>query len=80
MAYKQYSSRSCNILGILQFYSNFIWLRLCICFLCIVVCMHNFHSAHIIVCTCTIIYNKVNALAVLNFDIYHIVLILCMVH
>ena len=43
---------------------------ICLCLLCTVVCMHNFHSAHIfIVCNMGISYNQVNVFAL--FDHYH---------
>ena len=39
------------------------FLYLCICLLCAVVFMNNFHSAHIfIVCNMYVIYNQVNVL------------------
>ena len=76
MCYKQYSMGSCIIIfGTifeqiyqLSFYpflffilSCFIYLYICLCFLCIVICMHSFHSAHIfIVCNsvmCTKSFN-----------------------
>ena len=44
-----------------------------ICLICIVVCMHNFHSAYIfIVCNMYVIYNLVHVPPL--FDNYHIVL------
>ena len=29
------------------FFFSFMYLYICLCFLCIVICMHSFHSAHI---------------------------------
>ena len=67
MWYKQYSIGSCMIIfGTLleqiyplTFFSFFMYLYICFCFLCIVICMHSFHSAHIfIVCNNVICTNS----------------------
>ena len=75
MPYKQYSiwtvyyiSEHYNFIRWLyNLFSCFLFLFIvCICVLCTVVCMHNFHSAHIF------IINSVNGIALFNNG--HIVL------
>ena len=56
------SIRSCIIIfetnlpvDFLSFLFCFMYLYICLCFLCIVICMHSFHLAHIFkVCNCVI--------------------------
>ena len=64
---------SCIIFGTLQFsrinynlFDVFLYLCICLCLLCTVVCMHNVHTAHIfIVCNSVICTNTFNILAIL---------------
>ena len=51
---------------------------LCLCFLCIVICMHSFHSAHIfivcisVICTNNSIFELYNGHIVLNYTAHFV--------
>ena len=71
MCSKQYSIGSCIIIfGTLleqiyplAFYPFLVYVLICLCFLCTVMCMHSFHSAHIfLVCNSVICTNSFNIL------------------
>ena len=66
MAYRQHSN------GYALYYISrlhnkiFLYLCICLCFLCTVVCMHSVHTAHIfIVCNSVICTKSFNILAIL---------------
>ena len=79
MCYKPYAIQSCKFgtffrtnlpVDYLSFFC-FLYLYICLCFLCIVICMHSFHSADIF-----IVYNSVICTNPFNNVFYngHIVL------